>query len=239
MVTNQVLNEQKEADCIAVTHERKYFRSKNIFIKRSLRRKELQENPWTGETYVPRLGRERLLNEASALEFIANNTTIPVPKLYACFEDDEAVYLVMEYVEGKGMDELEDKEKSVVGEELEKYLQQMHGIHSRTIGGPSGFVLPPYRLQRRTDIDIWKPNPTKLTDTEGYVFCHNDLSQQNVIVCPDTLRIRAVIDWEYAGYWPKKFERRFYKRLGPSIALENEEDDSEDLLHFLENISAS
>jgi hypothetical protein len=42
---------------------------------------------------------------------------------------------------------------------------------------------------------------------------------------------------EYAGYWPERFKRRFYKRLGPSIALENEEEDAEELLRFMENIS--
>jgi serine/threonine protein kinase len=236
MVTNQVLNEQKEANCIAITPERKYFHLKDVFVKRSLRCSELQENLRTGETYIPRLGRERLLNEASALDFIASNTTIPVPKLHACFEDDGAVYLIMEYVEGRGMDELEDEEKLVVEEELESYLQQIHEIHSGAIGGPSGIVVPPYRLQQKTHIDIWIAKPT---DTDEYVFCHNDLSQQNVIVCRDSLKIRAVIDWEYAGYWPERFERRFYKRLGPSVALENEEDDAEDILNFLQDISAS
>jgi hypothetical protein len=57
-----------------------------------------------------------------------------------------------------------------------------------------------------------------------------------VIVCPDSLRIRAIIDWEYAGYWPEGYERPFYKKLGPSIALENEEDDAGDMLHFLESL---
>jgi tRNA A-37 threonylcarbamoyl transferase component Bud32 len=115
MVTNQELNEQKEPGCFAVTSGRKYYHIKNTFIKRSLRPHELQK-AWTGKTHIPRLGRERLLNEAKALEFVASNTTIPVPKLHACFEDDNAVYLITEYIEGRGMNELSDEEKLIVGE---------------------------------------------------------------------------------------------------------------------------
>ncbi len=32
-----------------------------------------------------------MLNEAAALRFIAKNTDIPVPKVHACFEDEEAL----------------------------------------------------------------------------------------------------------------------------------------------------
>jgi len=56
---------------------------------------------------------------------------------------------------------------------------------------------------------------------------------QNVIIDPISLKIRAIIDWEYAGFYPEYFDTRFYKRLGPSVALEGEKDDSEELLDFL------
>jgi hypothetical protein len=233
MVNNQELNEQKEAGCLGITHERKYYHVNNSFVKRSLRPREWKTG-WTGQTHIPHLGRERLFNEAAALDFAVSNTTIPVPKLHACFEDDEVIYLITEYIEGRGMNELKGEEKLIVGEELEKYLQQLHGLKSKDIGGPSGIIIPPYRLQEKTQVDTWN---VKTAVTEEYVFCHNDLSQHNVIVSHDSLRILAIIDWEYAGYWPEKFERRFYKRLGPSVALEGEEDDAEELLHFMENIS--
>lgn len=232
MITNQSLNEQKEHGCIAITPERKYYHLGDTFVKRNLRPKEWQQNPHTGETHIPRLGRERLLNEAAAMQFIANNTTIPTAKLHACFEDDGAVYLVMEYVEGRGMHELEEEERQVVEKELENYLQKIHEFRSNVVGGLFGIVVPPYRVQQKTDVDDWNIEPSK---TDEYVLCHNDLSQQNVIVYPNSLKIRAIIDWEYAGYWPERFERLFYRRLGPSIALEDEEDDVIDMLRFLED----
>ena len=56
---------------------------------------------------------------------------------------------------------------------------------------------------------------------------------QNTIVDPVSLKIRAIIDWEYAGFYPENFDTKFYHRLGPSVALEGEDDDSEALLTFL------
>jgi serine/threonine protein kinase len=102
-VTNQMLNSRREENCISITVERKYYRVGQTWVKRSLRPTEWQVNPFTGTIVIPRFGRERLLNEAASMKFIAEHTNIPVPKLYCCFEDDEAVYLVMEYIEGVGM----------------------------------------------------------------------------------------------------------------------------------------
>lgn len=65
------------------------------------------------------------------------------------------------------------------------------------------------------------------------VFCHNDLSTNNVIVDPRTLKIKAIINWEYAGYYPPQFESTFFQRLGPSIALKGEIDDAESLHDIL------
>lgn len=68
---------------------------------------------------------------------------------------------------------------------------------------------------------------------DDLVFCHNDLSAANVIVDPETLKITAIIDWEYAGFYPPEFEAPFYRRPGPSVALEGEVDDVDALLKVL------
>ena len=41
------------------------------------------------------------LTEAHTMRFIAENTTIPVPKVYAAFEHNDQVYIVMERTKGK------------------------------------------------------------------------------------------------------------------------------------------
>lgn len=65
------------------------------------------------------------------------------------------------------------------------------------------------------------------------MFCHNDLSAHNVIVDPETLKVNAIIDWEYAGFFPEHFEGMFFRRPGPSAALDGEVNDEEQLLKIM------
>lgn len=69
--------------------------------------------------------------------------------------------------------------------------------------------------------------------SEDLVFCHNDLSMHNIIVDPATLKIKAIIDWEYAGFFPTEFEGMFFRRPGPSVALEGEINDEKQLLDIM------
>ncbi|EEY19549.1 conserved hypothetical protein [Verticillium alfalfae VaMs.102] len=179
------------------------------FVKRSLRPREFRTN-YQG-LHIPRLNKERFMNEAEPLRFIRSHTDIPVPTVYCDFQEDEAYYLITEYVEGVGMSALSEDEKA-------------------TSAGHPGLVIPPYRALRLADVDAWSLRPA---DQEEYVFCHNDLSQQNVIVNPETLQINAVIDGQYAGFYPPRFEWPFFNRLGPSVAIHGEIDDASDILEFL------
>ncbi|KIM38985.1 hypothetical protein M413DRAFT_419347 [Hebeloma cylindrosporum] len=71
-----------------------------------------------------------------------------------------------------------------------------------------------------------------------FVLCHNDLSQDNVIVDETTLKVNAILDWEYAGFYPPEFDSPFYLRPGPSVAIQEEEDDVPKLLEVLEHWKA-
>lgn len=65
------------------------------------------------------------------------------------------------------------------------------------------------------------------------VFCHDDLSANNVNVDPASLKIKAIVDWDYSGFLPPEFERPFYKRSDPSIVLPGEVDYLDNLLGML------
>ncbi|KAJ5459268.1 hypothetical protein N7530_011212 [Penicillium desertorum] len=186
----------------------------------------------TAERAYYHCGKERLQDEAEALHFIRRVSNIPVPTLYGAFEVDDSFIVITEHIDGVSMSDLSEDQKSVVRTEVEQYLSILRGIKSDTIGGPSGIVLPPYRVIRLSDKNEWSRKVSK--DSE-YVFCHNDLSQHNIIVDPQTLKIRAIIDWEYAGFFPEQFEWPFYERRGPSVALDGERDDSAELLQFMED----
>ena len=140
--------------------------------------------------------------------------------------------MITEYVDGVDMSSPAEEQRVIVYTDLSTHLAKLKTLRSNRVGGPAGIVTPPYRVMRQTATDDWR---LQVSDHDQYVFCHNDLSQQNVIVGPGTLKIKAIIDWEYAGFYPVHFEMPFYTRLGPSIAIKDEVDDSVKLLAFLES----
>lgn len=165
------------------------------------------------------------------MQFVKKKTEIPVPKLYGVFEEDDAVTVKTEYVEGVGMNSLDEAQRKEVENELELHLHTLRGLRSSVIGGPSGLVVPPYRVTLHSERDDWV---LKEQQSDVIVFCHNDLSMHGIIVDPDTLKINAIVDWEYAGFHPAFFERRFFLRKGPSVALESEEEDALQIFGYLE-----
>ena len=219
-----------EAGCFAQTWERKYYRLGEVFVKRSLRPREFQIG--VDGPHVPRVGNARLINEAATLKYIRENTDIPVPSLICDFQDDESHYLIMEWVEGVNMIDIPDEEKPQVYAEIKKHLATLRNLKSTTLGAPNGVVIPPYRVSKVTKNDSWN---LKVSDIAEYVFCHNDLSQQNIILDPSTFKIKAIIDWEYAGFFPGYFEKEFFMRLGHSDIMKGEFDDRPKLLEFLES----
>ncbi|KAJ8607718.1 hypothetical protein MRB53_040106 [Persea americana] len=233
-VTSDWANSHREPDCTAVTSDRKYYSLGNVFIKRSLRPREWHLTV-RGTIHRPRQNTVRLLNEAACLRFIAQETDIPVPKVLCVFEDDGAVYLITEFVDGVDMLDLNQEQKAVVQEQLAKHVRTMQSLKSRHVGGPTGLVVPPWRVTAACYIDSWD---ILKSESEEYVFCHNDLGQQNVIVDPSSLKINAIIDWEYAGFYPAKFEKPYYERVGPSGPIGDEKDDAKELVRWLNSRSA-
>lgn len=218
-----------EAGCLYMTTERKYYQRGSSFIKRSLREKEYRLG--LNGLYVPRLSKERLQNEAECLRFIRSKTNIPVPAVYADFEDDGAYYLVTEFIHGVELNDLALEKKNLVRVELKQHLHTLHNLRSTTIGGPSGLLIPPRSVMESTKQDIWVLQPSG--SGEEYVFCHNDLSEYNIIVNPETFKIAAIIDLEHAGFFPEFFEAPVYTRDGPEAKLTNEKDHVARLVKFL------
>jgi tRNA A-37 threonylcarbamoyl transferase component Bud32 len=216
--------------CINIgTFEKFYYQNEDTFVKRNLRPAEYKI-AYTGEIYVPRMLKERLENEVATMKYIAEHTDIPLPRMRLAFEEDGAYFVATEKVPGVDMADLDGESKSVVMEEIQQHLRTLRDLRSNTPGAVTGVVLPPYRVSLKTKQDIWK---LRKSETEEFVFCHNDLSQQNIIVDPDTLKINAILDWEYSGFYPEYFEGHFWTRWGPSGAIKDEVDDTDRLLLFL------
>lgn len=100
-------------------------------LKRSLRQDEYHILS-NGEPFVPILVVERLRNEAACMEFIKNNTNIPVPKLLETYEENGSYWLWMEFIDGVEMSDLTDTEQSEVFPQSKRNLINL--INLRGLG---------------------------------------------------------------------------------------------------------
>ncbi|EMF17236.1 uncharacterized protein SEPMUDRAFT_33394, partial [Sphaerulina musiva SO2202] len=123
----------------------------------------------------------------------------------------------IEYVDGVGINELDDAQRKIVKAELEQHLETLQGLRSSRI---ASLFYPIYRATLATLGDDWS---LQQSVRKEYVFYHNDLSQHNVVVDPVLLKISAILYWEYAGFFPTWFERRFFERIGPLVAKDGED----------------
>ena len=209
-----------------ITHEKKYYKltssnGEGTFVKRSLVPSEYMTN-LKGKLVVAVMPMARLKNEVAAINFVKQHTNIPVPNIRCAFEDNGRYYIITDIVPGKRLVDLREDEKPKVIDELEGYLETMHGMQSTSMGGFAGVACLPYRVAmavRKAGMED-EAMEFRNAGTHEFILCHNDLSQANVIVDEETHKINAIIDWEYAGFYPKEFDGAFYKRPGISMALE-------------------
>lgn len=176
-------------------------------------------------------GPQRLRKEARALNFIAQNTDIPVPKVLEHGYDDEGRYYVT-------MERMTDIVKlSEVGEKCRLPPGSQHVasgwceacqvlanrnadrfIRTRVIPqlrrfwsaetGFEGFVLPPLRIEETTDQPSWAP---KTSPSRKNRLMHGDLAQHNVNVHASTLEVKFIYDWEGCGYFPPQMNLELWR----------------------------
>jgi hypothetical protein len=174
---------------------------------------------------------ERIGNEVKALKIIGEKTNIPVPRLlgYGSLLDGRQ-YLITEYIDGVLLSTLARRGCSLPGEEMHTkstpcptcsdtaysnatdfisrtVLPQLANLTS-CLRGIDGFVMPPRWLSPNLQ-PRWigkRPWSTFPLQQPEYVFQHGDLAAHNIIMDPITLQVRALIDWEYAGFYPAGME---------------------------------
>ena len=184
-----------------------YYVTTNAFIKRE---PSARVNPYI---------RVRLQIEAAALEFVAQHSTIPVPREVRLWEENGLLYLRMSLIEGAI--ELASVEESSMSDAVAKVtaelendilpqLRRLPGTGRIGSPNPELPVVPPRRFWRPKENREW---PVKTSDS--YVFCHGDLSRNNILVDPISFKIRAIIDWESAGFYPEHWELPLWKANSP------------------------
>ena len=185
------------------------------YLKRSLAPSEYVTTP-SGHSYVPFHNRERLENKVACIEFIREMTDIPVPEVINAYEKDGSFHIWTKLIRGVSMNELKDEDRWKVIPEIRKHLATLKTLRSKVSGGPSGILCPPHRVTNHCDRNTtWQRISA---DDDIYVFCHCDLSDENIMVDPVTLKVLAIIDWEFSGFYPEEHEIPFYERRKPSGA---------------------
>lgn len=192
--------------------EKEYTFTKNTFSKRLI---PVKDRPFDiyGQEIHSFLAHERLRNEHDALRFIGEKTTIRVPKvLYYSAEENR---LEVARIHGITLDDVKEEDRPLAIARIEHYLQedvlpQLRSLKSRLLGQLQGVVIPPPRLclyEPRLD---WPRRQSRAF--EIFVYCHNDLNQHNILLDPTTFEVKAIIDWEYSGFFPPNFEKPHWRR---------------------------
>ena len=91
-----------------------------------------------GPHFVIKYGGRVNLEEGRTMMFVRENTSVPVPRVYALFNkaDTSKSYIIMERIHGKSLADawssLSRSEKQWIAAQLREHLQNLHGLHSRT-----------------------------------------------------------------------------------------------------------
>ncbi|QPG97664.1 hypothetical protein C2857_006686 [Epichloe festucae Fl1] len=172
-------------------------------------------------------------NEALALHFINTHTTIPVPEVISSDWDR----ITMKYIEGQTLQQawpvLTPDQRSNILAQLSDYIAQMRALRGIYLGRVDGqgvvvpsimtrsggpfstltefhdwLVKPPKRLQAQSM--YWHQITTQLGAECPIVFTHGDIASRNIIISEG--RIVALLDWEFAGWYPEYWEYVFTLR---------------------------
>ncbi|KAF2207313.1 hypothetical protein CERZMDRAFT_115307 [Cercospora zeae-maydis SCOH1-5] len=93
---------------------------------------------------VVKCGSDVDLTEAASMQYIAANTSIPIPKVHCAFESDGKVYIVMERLRGenifKALDKVASPDRESLLTQLKECLEQMRSLRPPTGTGVQSCV---------------------------------------------------------------------------------------------------
>ena len=165
--------------------------------------------------------------EACALKFASqkvNPNIIKVPKIHKFFTREldklwTIGYLVMELVEGKGLDQLESEDCLRLTPRIKDALEHVQSIHGEVPGPLDGSKARGLLFSEegcsqnftcRQDLEDYLNQ--RLASTNDLVdiskaelcLCHLDIAPRNILLTPDNELY--LVDWGCAGFYPSYFE---------------------------------
>ncbi|KAK5677907.1 hypothetical protein LTS10_009790 [Elasticomyces elasticus] len=209
------------------TKHRDYELYADCFVKRELKPSELKSNKQGEHIMPPFDSQARLQNEFLILKYLWKHSNLPVPEPIGFVVEDDVGILTVAAVpagavalanyEGTDRDAVVHK----VGLELTtEVLSIMHQHTPHRLGGRNAdeLVLLPPRIATNTGRQ-W-PRVSRYHLEPPFVLCHNDLDQSNIFINPATHAIVAIVDWEYAGYYPPEIEAPLWSKVYTSTGTQ-------------------
>jgi aminoglycoside phosphotransferase (APT) family kinase protein len=171
-------------------------------------------------------------HEIRNMQFVAANTTIPVPKIReVSWEDPIRRYFEMDHMPGKQLSKawkgLNVEQKRSIAAQLRGYVDQLRNLKGDYIGAVDRgkavigqrrtLECGPFDTEKEfnsflfDDLVHTVPRLTKhyarhaLFDNHEIVFTHGDLVPRNILV-DENAKVTAILDWEEAGWYPEYWE---------------------------------
>lgn len=189
------------------------------------------------ERGVYKSGSRVRIEESKALQF-AQSLQLPVPAVHEVNASDRETGILMDFVDGECLEEawlsMDVEQKQSVAEQIGRIVATMRQAapDQRSIGafgGPardcrqiSDYSGGPFADEAEFNLfvlDLLRGTPSLIRSTlvealnvdSQIVFTHGDLTPRNIIVKGD--RVQALLDWEYAGWYPEYWEYvKFFDR---------------------------
>ncbi|EDN04790.1 phosphotransferase enzyme family protein [Histoplasma capsulatum] len=182
-----------------------------------------------GVPQVTRLDEHRVLKESrhdrreiDTMRFIADNTSIPVPKIYNTRFDEEKhiSYIVMEYIDGEPLNkawaDLNRDQRISTCHQLAEYLTQLQMLTGERIEAMNSSTVRvgltesrwggPFDSEKEFNYFLTQGvQRHDLTDNHAIHFAHGNLNPRNIMVNKRG-RITAILDWEWAGWFPQYWD---------------------------------
>ncbi|KFA52012.1 hypothetical protein S40293_10286 [Stachybotrys chartarum IBT 40293] len=168
------------------------------------------------------------------MEFVAQHTSVPIPKIYEIYEYDQGAHLVMQEVPGGNIKlcygGMTPEQIKTFGRELADCLLQLRALSPPSPGfigsvrqesnidhslsgkpfGPFSSIADFHTYLRRGrplahlegELDVVRTHSTP--EKYSVKFSHAELNPNNIMVKDG--HITAVIDWEFAGWYPEYWD---------------------------------
>ncbi|KAG8526110.1 uncharacterized protein KY384_000103 [Bacidia gigantensis] len=141
--------------------------------------------------------------EANTIQFIAKNTTIPVPKIYAAFRRKHLIYSVMERIDGemlhKCWPKLSEESKAKIFHQLKLMIRNLHSLKPVEGVGCENVNGGPIYDGRMPFCPTIYFGPFKSGVSEFHRWLRSGLDTCGI---PDVQRF---IDWHRSTDWPLQF----------------------------------